>query len=290
MQVKNNFRWQTCPLCGSGAIQPDGEIDYRTPIMFSTIAIELERTPELYECKACASWFSQNIVCEKDAFDMYSQGESCNKWPRNAGFAEEKSENIICRLDQYFHEGNRVLDIGCNTGILLDYARTKGCITAGVEPSLASHDILGEKGHTVFSSTAGVTEKYDVVTAFDLVEHIYDVHGFFKKAGSLLVGGGILLLLTGDNHSLSARISKKNWWYLKAPEHIVFPSRAFLNSISGFELVSIDETYASIAYDRSLFLGVAQYIRKSLFLSGYDGLPSLGPDHMLVALRKIRKA
>ncbi len=199
----------------------------------------------------------------------------------------EMSENIIRRLERYFHEGDRVLDIGCNTGILLDYARTRGCVTAGVEPSLASCDILREKGHVAFSSTEGVVEKYDVVTAFDLVEHIYDFTGFFKKVGSLLVHGGTLLLLTGDNNSFSARISKKNWWYLKAPEHIIFPSRGFLNGIDGFELVSVDETYASLGYDRSLLLGLAQYIRKSLFLGGYDGLPSLGPDHMLVALRKV---
>ncbi len=286
MRVDNNYRWSNCPLCGSTEIVAVGKINYRTPTMFSTIAVELEETPELHKCHACDSWFSQNIICENTAFEMYGLGESCNKWPRNNAFADDKSANIIRRLDQYCRAGDRILDIGCNTGILLDYARTKGCITAGVEPSLASQDILSKKGHAAFSSIENIAGKYDVVTAFDLVEHIYDLSSFFEAVKKLLVNGGVLLLLTGDIHSLSARLTKNDWWYLKAPEHIVFPSRSFLSSIDGLELVSVDETYASKGYDRSLFLGLIQVIRKNLFLGGYDGLPSLGPDHMLVTLRK----
>lgn len=289
MEIDNSFRWDSCPLCTSINICFVGGVDYRVPIMFSTLAIDLKKAPELYKCNECNSWFTQNIVREDTAFEMYCQGHSCDKWPRNIGLTEEKHRNIISRLDLYFHEGKRILDIGSNTGILLDYARTKGCNTAGVEPSLNSRNILSGKGHAAFYSIDNVTEKYDVITAFDLVEHLYDLCGFFKVAGNLLVNNGVILLLTGDIHSLSARLSKKHWWYLKAPEHIIFPSRSFLENIAGFEFVSIDETYASTGYERSLFLGVAQYIRKSLFFGRYVGLPSLGPDHMLVVLKKVEK-
>lgn len=285
----NNYRWNNCPLCGSKELHFIGDIAYRVPIMFSTNSIQLERTPELYECQDCKSWFTQNIICEDAAFEMYRQGESCAKWPRSAGFADEKHKNIIRRLDQYFCEGKRVLDIGCNTGTLLDFAHAKGCYTTGVEPSLASRDILLSKGHYVFSSIESVTEKYDVITAFDLVEHLYDLPGFFKLAANLLVDNGTIILLTGDIHSLSARLSKERWWYLKAPEHIIFPSRDFLNNIMGLSLISIDETYASVGYDFPLFRKVAQYIWLSLFRRRYEGLPSIGPDHMLVTLRKVKK-
>lgn len=286
MKVENDFCWLQCPFCQSGEMRLVGDIAYRRPVKFSTYVIALQKTPELHECLACSSWFTQNIVREAAAFEMYCNGQSSEKWPRSVGFTEEKPANIIRRLDLYFAKGKRVLDIGCNTGVLLDYARSRGCITGGVEPSDVSRGILAGKGHEAFNSMTNIVGKYDVITAFDVVEHLYDVPAFFRKSADLLTEGGAVLFLTGDISSLSVRLSGRHWWYLKAPEHIVFPSRAFLKNVPDFEIASTDATYASLAYKRALPLGLAHYVRKLLFIGSYDGLPSLGPDHMLVALRK----
>jgi len=277
-------------MCGSNEISKIGDIDYRTPVMFSTYLIHLDKVPELFECIKCWSWFSQNIISHKTAIKYYSEGQSCNKWPRSVTFVEEKSAELINQLNRYLSKDKKVLDIGCNTGILLDHARNKGCITVGVEPSSASREILMAKGHTAYSSLEEVEGKYDVITAFDLVEHLYDLPGFFVTVNNLLVDSGIFILLTGDISSRSARISREKWWYLKAPEHIIFPSKHFLAGINFFELVSIVETYASKAYDRSIIVGIVQYFRKAFFLEGYDGLPSLGPDHLLATFRKTMKS
>ena len=51
-------------------------------------------------------------------------------------------------------------------------------------------------------------------------------------------------------------------------------------------LLTLDKTYASVGYQRPALLGVAQYIRKRLQGRHYNGLPSLGPDHMLIVLGK----
>lgn len=282
----NTFQWTACPLCGGNKIDQIGAIDYRKPILFSTQEIELERTPLLFECRKCESWFTQNIVPQELAFAMYQSGASSEKWADTPPVSEGKSANIIARLDEHIDAGMTVLDVGANTGELLDHARSRGAVTFGVEPSEASREVLLRKGHQVFSHLNEVTGTFDVVTAFDLVEHHYDIPEFMGWVRDRLKPGGMFILLTGDNHSLSARLSRQRWWYLKAPEHIVFPSETYLARTEGFRLISKDSTFASRGYEKGKVMQYLQYVRKNLFMGGYDGLPSLGPDHMLLTFSR----
>lgn len=285
INIANNYRWERCPLCASNVIDFLGDIEYRKPVMFSTYLIGLQEKPSLYRCSSCHSWFTQNIVRENEAYEIYQRGNSNIKWPKQICLSKEKPRNILSRLDQYFLEGKKVLDVGCNTGSLLDYASSKGCNTSGIEPSLSSQLLIHQKGHRLVSSIDEADDEYDVVTAFDLVEHLYDLPGFIEKTRTLLAKDGVLILLTGDICSLSARLSRNNWWYLKAPEHIVFPSRYYLQNLDNFQQISVDDTYASVGYMRNLFIRIAHLIRKSLH-GRYDGLPPLMPDHMLVVLSR----
>jgi SAM-dependent methyltransferase len=284
----NTFQWTVCPLCGGNQIDQIGAIDYREPILFSTQEIELERTPLLFECRKCKSWFTQNIVPQELAFDMYQSGASSEKWADTPPVSEAKSAKIIARLDEHIDAGMTVLDVGANTGELLDHARSRGAVTFGVEPSEPSREVLLRKGHQLFPHLNEATGTFDVVTAFDLVEHLYGVPEFMRWVRDRLKPGGVLILLTGDNRSLSARLSRHRWWYLKAPEHVVFPSENYLAQTEGFRLINKDSTFASIGYKKSKVMQYLQYVRKSFFTGGYDGLPSLGPDHMLLTLAKTK--
>ena len=288
--VNNDCRLVECPLCHSSEIFFVGSIIYREPTMFSTNQVKLEKPPELYECKVCNSSFTQNIVREQVAYKMYSEGSSADKWPRDTSLVEEKHTNIIARLDKYFLKEKRVLDIGCNTGILLDYARSRGCLTYGIEPSSASLEVLRNKGHIAFPSIESTSEKYDVITAFDLIEHLYDVSGFLNRTWELLADGGEIILLTGDIQSFTARLAKEHWWYLKAPEHIVFPSVKYVSRTNGYRLVSVDKTFASVGYERSYAIGLIRYVMCVFMRKDYVGLPSLGPDHVLVTMKKIDRS
>lgn len=290
MIIDNLHRFDACVLCGSDDIKHMGSIDYRTPIMFSTTPITLTKTPELSSCEACNSWFSQNIISDNQALLLYSMGSSEEKWPRYVAFEKTKNDKIISALNDYLMPNGKVLDVGCNTGMLLDYAKKRGCKTYGVEPSAASRKTLESKGHISFKNIQDVSGGYDVITAFDLVEHLYDIPKFFRSMHALLKEGGVLIILTGNPQSLSAKISSNNWWYLKAPEHIVFPSLKYIQSVSGYKLINHIYSYASLGYERNIFISIAQLIRKTVMRASYIGLPSIGPDHFLAIMKKCNKS
>jgi len=241
--------------------------------------------PELWRCGECNSAFTQNVLPEDIATSLYAKGTAGERWSR-VPTPQQKPPEIVNELSKYFQPGLRVLDIGCNTGELLDFAKTRECITVGVEFSDASRIELERKGHQAYPSLAETANRqFDVITAFDLVEHLYDVAAFLASCRDALAENGVLIILTGDINSVSSKLCGSRWWYVKYPEHIVFPSEKFLGEFPGLELVRSVPTYAALGYRTpplKMLMGAVRY----MLFGRYVGLPSLGPDHALIVLKK----
>lgn len=179
MQVSNSFKIDHCPLCQSRDICQMGKLDYRGKVNFSTHEIELGYFPELWKCEQCQSCFVQRTLTEDTAKMLYSTGQAGERWSKKA-FDQNKTRDVIDSMAAIFKSKGSVLDVGCNTGVLLDFAHGIGCKTSGVEFSSASRKIIVEKGHTAYSTFEETTGEYDVITGFDLVEHLYHVPIFLK--------------------------------------------------------------------------------------------------------------
>ncbi len=280
----NTYRHDRCPLCRSKNIEYKGVIPYHSPVLFSNREVVIEVPPELWVCRRCSSYFVQNIFPEELATRYYSDGASGERWSDTA-VEDSKTPDVIKELGTLFQAGARILDIGCNTGSLLDFAKARGCHTSGVDFSRASGLVLRKKGHIAYSSLSEVKEDFDVITAFDLVEHLYHIADFFDVCRTLLTPSGRFAMLTGNIRSISARSTQSKWWYLRYPEHIVFPSKYFIHTYSGFKMSRWMPTYASAGYKHSL-ISMCKEVMMSTLMGKYEGLPSLGPDHALAVLEK----
>jgi 2-polyprenyl-3-methyl-5-hydroxy-6-metoxy-1,4-benzoquinol methylase len=282
--ISNHTRHGHCPLCRSERISRVGSIPYFQPILFSTHEIELERVPELWKCQRCASAFTQNIMDADTARALYSMGQAGERWSSKV-FEEEKTASVVHGMAEIFKHGGPVLDIGCNTGELLDFALGFGCATSGVEFSAASLDVLQHKGHQAYSSLEDVPGKYAVITAFDLIEHLYDVPAFLEQCIAKLAKNGRLVLLTGNIDCLSARLSGTQWWYARFPEHIVFPSKKFFSNYSGLRIEKWVSCYAGKWAKYPKYAGLKGMLNGVLRRCAYTGLPSPFPDHSLIVLK-----
>lgn len=284
-KISNTYRRVSCPLCNSSAVHYIGDLSYSSPVYYSSHAISLSRTPELWKCNTCSSLYSNNIIPENIAISLYTRGISGERWSQKSLEAGKPLE-IIGLLAEKFSPGKKIIDVGCNTGEVLDFARNRGCITTGIEISKSSHSQLQEKGHKYFSSIHEVDDMYDAIIAFDIVEHMYDLPLFFELCKKILLDKGIILILTGNINSISAKICKSGWWYMNYPEHIIFPSRKFFKNLDGFRITNWINTYAAINY-RQPVPEIVKGVFKGLYKRNYNGLPSIGPDHALICLSKI---
>jgi 2-polyprenyl-3-methyl-5-hydroxy-6-metoxy-1,4-benzoquinol methylase len=120
--------------------------------------------------------------------------------------------------------GARLLEVGCAYGLFLDAARKRGFDVAGVElsASAAEHarDRLGLDVHTTQLADAPLDGKFDVICAWDTLEHVPDPVAFWAAVRNLLSDDGVALFSTPYFSSAPARLLRTRWWTLKPTEHI----------------------------------------------------------------------
>jgi predicted SAM-dependent methyltransferase len=95
-------------------------------------------------------------------------------------------------------------------------------------------------------------EKYDVVTAFDLVEHTYDPAAFVRTLHALLREGGLLVISTPDTGHFLRHVMGASWPMLQPLQHTVLFSRRSLAGMlrkAGFSDISMTSAYKVLTAD-----------------------------------------
>lgn len=138
-----------------------------------------------------------------------------------------------------------LLDIGCSTGIFLWEAQAAGWQVTGQEPSnwavtQARHrlpDVHIIEG--LVEDTNFPVESFDVITLWDVLEHVHSPSSVLRRTYSWLKPGGLLCLNLPNVDSLIARAMGSHWIMLLR-EHLWYFSPATIDAIlekCGFRLL-----------------------------------------------------
>ncbi len=103
-------------------------------------------------------------------------------------------------------EGLRMLDIGCGGGILSEPLARLGAEMVGADPS--EENIAAARAHaaesnisvdyraTTAEELAAANERFDVVLAMEVVEHVADVEAFITTCSVMVKPGGLMVAAT----------------------------------------------------------------------------------------------
>ena len=165
-------------------------------------------------------------------------------FPRlNQDKMNEKSDDrfdIKCRnrLNEVlsFSKSGKVLDIGCSDGYFLNYLKQKGWQVEGVEISeFASQKTRERYNINIFCGElpqAGYPDEYfDVVSLFEVLEHLPDPAGTLQEVRRILKKNGLLIMTVPNFDSLQRLLFGKYWHIIDPPRHLFYFSKTTLNSI-----------------------------------------------------------
>ena len=103
-------------------------------------------------------------------------------------------------------KGLRILDIGCGGGVLSEPLARLGASVVGADPSERNIAVAklhaGESGVAVdyrctsAEALAEAGERFDIVLAMEVVEHVADVQLFVKRCGEIVKPGGLMIAAT----------------------------------------------------------------------------------------------
>lgn len=188
---------------------------------------------------------------------------------RKKKFGLERYNYTIKRLN--LPKNSKVLDLGCGFGYYLKFLKTKKINSKGIEPAKNIADFCRKELKINVHSNKIDDEKdgsYDLITLFDVIEHLKDPIKYFKKINQKLKKNGYCVIYTPNIRSLSYSLMGSDQNTMLPFEHVCFfdkKSIKYLAQKSKFKVNSI-ETYGLDIMDYFLY---REYRDKSLYMEKF---------------------
>lgn len=199
-------------------------------------------------CTKCLTLFVENpphdtaFIYDQGYFFGGEQGGGYGSYDEEKESMRATFERCLDMIGKYTQ--GSLFDIGAATGYFLSLARKRGFEVSGIDISAAAVAVAKEKGIEVKVGTLRTVsyppDSFEVVTMFDVLEHVADPHALLAQASTILKPGGILFGSTPDSGSVNARLMGKRWHMLFPPEHLVLMNDTSLRLIlnqEGYEVL-----------------------------------------------------
>lgn len=254
MPVPQLMSLRCCPVCGDGDRRRLFELNPYT----------------VFECRDCGLRYIDPCLSPDGMRDLYSSTKNLvavnafhasyydySSLDSRTGTVREFEYALDIAAEGLGTSPRSVFDAGCGNGLFLAVAKRKGWEVCGCDSSLENISRAKSKfGLDImcadFLNSDCGGEKYDVISFWDVLEHLNEPHSFIQKAQMMLRPGG-RILIGGPNDRSFLRIMAEAIFYmsgglcrgpLKKPyllEHVTYYTIETLQRLldsHGFRLVS----------------------------------------------------
>ncbi len=228
--VENGAGWievEICPICGSS--------NYKNWLS--------KHGNKLVICNECTSGFATRQP--KNFNDAYNTAEhflsSIEGYDNNREYRIKRFGMERVRLAQKYKRSGRLLDIGCGTGWFLESAKDVFEV-CGFEPTVNLAQFTSNKLGIHIASQLEDFElaSFDVITAFDVIEHVPNPNLLLQSAYNLLKENGIFMIFTPNKDSAAFLYMKEKSNLVTPPLHLHYLNAKSFVHLAGNKFTILD--------------------------------------------------
>jgi 2-polyprenyl-3-methyl-5-hydroxy-6-metoxy-1,4-benzoquinol methylase len=216
----------------------------------------------LVECRACGLVYITPQLAADDLAALYQDTYWQSECAKDYGYMDYvKDQELYVRTFRKrirnltaHRRGGKLLDVGCAAGFFLHVAREHGFDYHGVDVASSmvrfARESLGLENivEGTLEAAAYPDATFDVVTLWDVIEHLADPLAVLRECGRVMKPDGILVVETQNVRSGFARLMGRRWHHFKMLEHLYHFDPATCTSLldrAGFEVVASTSRWRS---------------------------------------------
>lgn len=204
-----------CDICGNSNIS----IIYDDYIRDGAPGTLTKIKYKMYQCQTCRTIWHEHKKDEN--VDYYQSKDYRNKLEGTADLGDYYRLHDFEVYDKFTYCGTEIFrnanvaDIGCGGGGFLDFLSGVSDNIVAIEPSAEYRKSLAERGYHTYTYASEAAKdwnnKLDVVTSFDVIEHVDNPTDFMKDVYSLLAESGKAIIGTPTDCPIMRELIGKDY-------------------------------------------------------------------------------
>lgn len=240
VKLKDNFVSVSCPSCKS----TDESFEYE------------KEEFHFVKCSKCNTVYINPRPTTDMLVDFYANSKSMKYWNdvifptteenRKSKIFKKRADRVIELCNKYDCEFEVLVDVGAGFGTFCEVIKEVNSFkeVIAVEPSTKLANTCMSRGITTYNKPIEEVEiqNADVITSFEVIEHLYNPRDFIKACSKALSKNGLLIITTPNIEGFELSMLKTLSPNVGGPDHLNYftpESINFLFEDNGLEILEI---------------------------------------------------
>lgn len=196
---------------------------------------------EVVECEKCSFVFIPPYYRKQLTYEQYKDESVLNQIRAGNDWVKIQRHKLRFKLIKKYKPKGKLFDLGVGWGHFLYTGKLLGYETSGIEISempytYAKEDLKLNVQHVDFFDYPEEKEQYDLITMWDVLEHIDDCDRVIDKCANILKDEGVIVIQVPQIDSYFAKKYKEKWKMMGLDHVNYFSKKTITNLLEQYGL------------------------------------------------------